>query len=37
MARLAKRPDAGVSNDGLACHHPDLTATQSDGSKIQVR
>jgi hypothetical protein len=38
MARLAKRPDAGVSDDGLVCHHPDLTATQtSDGSKIQVR
>ncbi len=36
MARLAKRPDAGVSDDRLACHHPDRTATQiSEGSKIQ--
>ncbi len=35
---LAKRPDAGVSNDILVCHHSDLTATQtSDGPKIQVR
>ena len=38
MARLAKRPDAGVSDDRLVCHHSDLTATQnSDGPKIQVR
>ena len=38
MARLAKRPDAGVSDDRLVYHHSDLTATQtSDGPKIQVR
>ena len=24
MVRLAKRPDAGVSDDGLVCHHPIL-------------
>lgn len=38
LARLAKRPDAGVSDDGLVCHHPiSQPLTTSDGSKIQVR
>ena len=38
MARLTKRPDAGVSDDRLVCHRSELTATQtSDGPKIQVR
>ena len=32
------RPDAGVSDDRLVCHHPiSQPFTMSDGSKIQVR
>ena len=38
MARLAKRQDAGVSDDRLVCHHPiSQPLTMSDGLKIQVR
>ena len=38
MARLAERPDAGVSDDRLVCHHPiSQPFTTSDGLKIQVR
>ena len=38
VARLAKRPDAGVSDDRLVCHHPiSQPLTTSDGLKIQVR
>ena len=38
MARLAKKPDAGVSDDRLVCHHPiSQPLTTSDGLKIQVR
>ena len=38
MAHLAERPDAGVSDDRLVCHHPiSQPLTTSDGLKIQVR
>jgi len=36
--RVSLRPDAGVSDDRLVCHHPiSRPLTTSDGLKIQVR
>ena len=36
--RVSLRPDAGVSDDRLVCHHPiSQPLTTSDGLKIQVR
>ena len=35
--RISLRPDAGVSDDRLVCHHPiSQPFTTSDGLKIQV-